>query len=185
MSKQSFDDVLHEEHAKIYALCLHLTGQPAEAEDLCQEAFVRAWRAWKSFEGRSEVSTWLYRIAVNAWRGRLRKNRILRFVGLFRGSSDGDAPDPEAPEPAAPAEALGRAMEEEERRRLLHAALAAMPVDQREVLVLRDLEERSYEELGAILGVPIGTIKSRLNRARDTLRRRLAPALGLSEPTRS
>lgn len=166
--KSDFEQVVRDNTGRLYGLCFRLTAETAEAEDLCQETFAKAYKAWDRFEGRSQVSTWLYRIAVNTWKNKLR-GRKLKFFSLFATKDEDDEPrDYEGNDPA-PDEGL----QKNEEREILFKALGQLNTDERVVLTLRDLEERSYEEISEILNLPAGTVKSRLFRARERLREKL------------
>ena len=169
--------MVRSESARLYSLCFRLTGNAPDAEDLSQDTFTRAYRGFGRFEGRSKLSTWLYRIAVNAWKNKLRSKNKLVLFGLFQkndeGSEDEAAPlDPKGndPSPEVPLERL-------ESDQLLQRGLLSLGREDREIIVLRDLEDKSYDELSEILGIPLGTVKSRLARARESLRIKLTPAL--------
>jgi RNA polymerase sigma-70 factor (ECF subfamily) len=150
----------------------------SEAEDAVQSAYLRAFAAAGSFEGRSSLATWLTRIAINEALGRLRANKRRRaaFAGervavldeyrdkLMRGSTSTQAPDA--------ALALGQL------RGLLERAIAALPESFRTVFVLREVEGMSVEDVAAALGIPPATVKTRDLRARRRLREALAPAVG-------
>lgn len=158
-----------------YALALRLTGNAAEAEDLAEDALVKAVRGLPGFRGDCDAGIWLYRIVMNTWKNRLRSPR-LAFWRRLRGLSSGagevpetDPPDP-APGPEAEAEASAR-------RALFAGAVAALEPEDRALLVLRELDGRSYAEIAQALSVPVGTVRSRLSRAREKLRSLLARAL--------
>jgi RNA polymerase sigma-70 factor (ECF subfamily) len=176
----AFNRLVEERHGDIYALLYRLTEDPEEARDLAQETFLQAFRHLSSFRGDADLRTWLYRIAVNQARNRWRwwkRRRRDRTVSLDAPVSDEfDAPlsaglrgdpglDPER-------QALAR-----EREVALHAALQTLSRPYREVIVLRDIEGLSYEEVAATLDLNVGTVKSRLNRGRTELRRRLEGSL--------
>lgn len=176
----AFNRLVEERHGDIYALLYRLTEDPEEARDLTQETFLQAFRHFASFRGESDLRTWLYRIAVNQARNRWRwwkRRRRDRTVSLDAPASEGfdaplsaglentDAPDPEL-------QALAR-----ERERALHAALRTLSRPYREVIVLRDIEGLSYEEVAVALDLNVGTVKSRLSRGRTELRRRLEGSL--------
>ena len=176
----AFNRLVEERHGDIYALLYRLTEDPEEARDLTQETFLQAFRHLANFRGDADLRTWLYRIAVNQARNRWRwwkRRRRDRTVSLDAPVSDEiDAPlsaglagdeghDPER-------QALAR-----ERERALHAALKTLSRTYREVIVLRDIEGLSYEEVASALDLNVGTVKSRLSRGRDELRRRLAGSL--------
>jgi RNA polymerase sigma-70 factor (ECF subfamily) len=176
----AFNRLVEERHGDIYALLYRLTEDPEEARDLTQETFLQAFRHLASFRGDADLRTWLYRIAVNQARNRWRwwkRRRRDRTVSLDAPVSEGiDAPlsaglagdeglDPER-------QALAR-----EREAALHAALKSLARPYREVIVLRDIEGFSYEEVASTLDLNVGTVKSRLNRGRTELRRRLEGSL--------
>jgi RNA polymerase sigma-70 factor, ECF subfamily len=173
-----FESVIHNEGQKIFGLSFRLTRNQQEAEDLCQEALMKALKSFHNFEGRSQVSTWLYRIVINTWKNNMRKKRRVTFFGFFRSEENSDSDDqalfhePKGNDP--PVEA---GMEKAESEQMLSTALSSLTQEEREIIVLRDLEDKSYEELAEILNVPMGTIKSRLARARETLRHKLIPML--------
>jgi RNA polymerase sigma-70 factor (ECF subfamily) len=176
----AFNRLVEERHGDVYALLYRLTEDPEEARDLTQETFLQAFRHLASFRGEADVRTWLYRIAVNQARNRWRwwkRRRRDRTVSLDAPASEGfdaplsaglenrDVPDPEL-------QALAR-----ERERALHAALQSLSRPYREVIVLRDIEGLSYEEVALALDLNVGTVKSRLSRGRTELRRRLEGSL--------
>ena len=176
----AFDRLVHERSGEVYALLYRLTEDPEEARDLTQETFLQAFRHLANFRGDADLRTWLYRIAVNQarnrwrWWKRRRRDRTVSLDAPVREGSDaplsagleGDAgDDPEQ-------QALAR-----ERARALHAALKALSRPYREVVVLRDIEGLSYEEVASALDLNVGTVKSRLSRGRNELRRRLEGSL--------
>ncbi len=140
-------------------------GDRAEAEDLVQETFVRVFRKKGLYTGVAKFSTWLYTIASNLAKTRLRRMALWRFVRIGSGGEEGpefDLPDEETRPDSAADEAL--------REERVQKALDALPVKFREVIILRDIQELSYEEIASITGMAIGTVKSRINRARMQLR---------------
>ncbi|MDQ3919156.1 MAG: sigma-70 family RNA polymerase sigma factor [Acidobacteriota bacterium] len=176
----AFNRLVEERHADIYALLFRLTEDAEEARDLTQETFLQAFRHLAGFRGEADLRTWLYRIAVNQARNRWRwwkRRRRDRTVSLDAPASEaGDAPlsaglpcrdagDPEE-------QALAR-----ERERALLSALRTLSRPYREVIVLRDIECLSYEEVALALEINVGTVKSRLSRGRNELRRRLEGSL--------
>lgn len=152
---------------RLYPTIFRLTGCADEARDLLQDAFLRAFEKLDRFQGESSFYTWIYRIAVNlALSGRRRRRPLLRL-----GREPGEVPvDPPAEsaetDPSAP---LQRA----ERDRLIQDALNALAPDHRAVVVMKEFDGLQYEEIGAMLEIPIGTVRSRLHRARCELRERL------------
>lgn len=161
----------------VYNLALRLTGNPVDAQDLAQDALVRAVRGLDKFRGESDPGTWVYRIAVNTWKNRVRSEKR-RFqwkrVSLEAASPDGeeaggagDLPGRDPP--------LDRSMEQDEAKQAVEAALGQMDPEDQAILVLRDLDDRSYEEIASAMELPLGTVKSRLSRAREALRAKLQP----------
>lgn len=167
--------VLVDRHARtLYALAYSLVGNAADAEDVVQETFLGAIRRIDAFEGRASLKTWLSRILVNQ-ASKLRRSRAIRRMAPLDVTGAGhDAPNEVAP-PATPDNATPAARVEQ--RADVNAMLDALSPDHREVIVLRELQGLSYEEIAAALGVPRGTVESRLHRARNELRRRFSEYL--------
>ena len=152
----------------VYQLALHLLGDPQEALDLSQEVFLRVFRTLPQFRGRSTLRTWIYRIVVNQasnrqrwWR---RRHRSQQVALEEHAASHGELP--ESRNFAMP----DRVLQERETSGRVWKALDDLPFDQRAVIVLREIDGLSYEEIAASLGVAVGTVKSRLARARENLR---------------
>ena len=144
-------------HARI------LTCDDGEAEDLAQETFIRAFRGLKRFRGESSFKNWLYRIATNVAIDALRRQRETTDVDEIQLASPDTGPEAR--------------VEEQERSRIVQEAVLALPPASRAVLVLREYEGLSYREIADTLDIPIGTVMSRLNYARNRLRKSLAPYL--------
>jgi len=156
---QAAFEALYRQHVgRVYALCLRLTADAAEAEELTQDAFVRVWERLASFRGESAFSTWLYRVTVNVVLLRFRSTRR-RLLRVF--STD----DPAALERPA-ADAGGAALD-------LDRAVAALPPGARQVFVLHDVEGYRHEEIAQLAGIAVGTSKAQLFRARRLLREAL------------
>ena len=143
---------------RIYRHLLNLTGSREDALELAQDVFIKAWEALPTWRPEAQFHTWLYRIASNAALDVLRRRKVVPFVAL---DEDYDAP---ADQPGPEAQLQGR-----QRLRSLDAALARLPADQRDIVLLREVEGLSYDELAAALGIDGGTVKSRLARARAAL----------------
>jgi RNA polymerase sigma-70 factor, ECF subfamily len=173
-SREAFDELVRRHQTAIVALVRALTAGGDEAEDLAQEAFVRAWRSLRSFRGDSAFRTWLHRVAINVVRtSQTRRTRLLRIFVPFAGPApDGRSPDlRDADEPVD--EALSR-------RQIVERALSELPDDLRVAVTLRDLQGLDYKEIAGVLGVPIGTVESRIFRARQRLKPLLASLIGRS-----
>lgn len=174
---QEFEQVVERYHGKVFQLVFRYTGDYEEACDLTQDTFVRAFNAWGEFRGDAQVYTWLYRIALNLCHNQqkriVRRNRMERW-SLDAGSDDdfeGRAPIEVADERPLP---LAR-LEGDEMRLRLREALLELPENYRIVIVLRDIEGLTYEEIARVTDSTLEAIKSRLFRARQTLRRLLEP----------
>lgn len=149
---------------RIYRLCLRLLGEATEAEDAAQEVFLRVYGQISKFSGRSAFSTWLYRVATNHCLNMLKSRQILPSVSALAETAH---PCDPAPSPAA------EAIKAEERKylaRLLHA----LDHDDRAIIVLREIEALTYQQIADVLEIPIGTVMSRLRRARGRLRAQVA-----------
>jgi RNA polymerase sigma-70 factor, ECF subfamily len=164
----AFNQLVQAHQANVYRLLLRMLGDAAEAEDLAQEVFVTVFKAVDTFRGESKLSTWIHRIAQNHARNRL------KFQGRRKRKGDSPLEDDVEEAGAAPhtGSRLARPDHELEGRRAEHAiqrAMAALDEEQRALIVLRDLEHMSYEDIQELTGLPSGTVKSRLHRARMAL----------------
>lgn len=172
---RAFDRMVEERTGDIYALLFRLTADPEEARDLTQETFLQAFRNVAGFRGESDLRTWLYRIAVNQARNRWRwwrRRRRDATVSLDESSEDTNLGLSERIADAKAVDPEKRTFEKERERTIL-AALRTLSRNYREVVVLRDIEGLSYEEVASSLNISVGTVKSRLSRGRTELRRRL------------
>ncbi len=173
---ENFESMMRENGPRVYSLAVRLTGNLADGQDLAQDTFLRAYKSWENFRGDSDSATWLYRVCVNTWKNRVRYESRRSFWKHFSldGNRREDEQAPELPSHEAP---LDRTLETTDRQTQLRTALAQLEPQERAIVVLRDIEERSYEEIAALLEVPVGTVKSRLARSRDKLRDLLKSAL--------
>lgn len=146
---------------RVYFTCLRMLGQEEDARDCAQETMLRAFRAFDSFRGEASFSTWIIRIAMNCCNDFLRKQKNIVSLEEMQTETGYEAVDP--------ASGPYQQLEEKERMRLLHDGLKKMKPEFREVIVLRDMQGFSYEELAESLHLSLGTVKSRLNRARKEL----------------
>jgi len=168
----AFEELLRLYQNKVYALCNHLTGNCDDAQDLAQEAFIRAYRAIGSFRNEADFGTWLHRITVNVWLNSKRKKNGQAPVSLdepYRGDDGGELQREVAAEDGDPLQAL----EEKEFRSLVRVALKSLSEEHRAVLVLREIEGYNYEEISRLLDCSLGTVKSRLSRAREAMKHRM------------
>ena len=174
----AFDDLVRRHQTRVFRLSRRLLGDADAALDAAQEAFVKAWRALPRFKGEARFSTWLTRITINQCRNELRKRGTVKHTRPL--SLDDNVPGTDVrrsdslqgsgPEPWA--EARGQEVSD-----AFHEALATLDPEAREILVLKEVEALSYEDMAAVLDVPTGTIRSRLHRARAELRRRMEHVL--------
>ncbi|SFE06537.1 RNA polymerase sigma-70 factor, ECF subfamily [Actinopolyspora alba] len=155
----AFDSLVRTHTGKLYRVALRIVGDPAEAEDAVQDAWVSAWRSLATFRGDSAASTWLYRVVTNAALSQVRKRRPTVPLDPTDESMTpvGNTGNPE-----------GTALREEETRRV-HAAISRLEPSQRLPLVLRELEGMNYEEVAEVLEVNVTALRSRLHRARLAL----------------
>jgi len=178
---QAFGSLVAKYQDRVFNAILRMCGDTHDAEELAQEAFLKALERMASFRGQSGFYTWLFRIAVNLTISQRRHERRLRFQSLS-GGPDGFDP---AQGDGLTVAAAGRrepgpeaaAMAADESRRVLQA-LDELDDDFRVVVVLRDVEDMDYAEIANVLEVPVGTVKSRLHRARCILRDKLADLVG-------
>jgi RNA polymerase sigma-70 factor, ECF subfamily len=171
--EQACADLVSAHQRMVYQLALHLLADHNEALDLSQEVFLQVFRTLPRFRAQSSLRTWIYRIVVNQaknrqrwWRRRHRSQQIsldehVLNHGEFTANGNGTSPD--------------RVFGQRELAERLRKALLALPFDQRTAIVLREIDGLSYEEIAFSQGVAVGTVKSRLARARDVLRAELRP----------
>lgn len=165
----AFDELVRLYQKKVYNLCYHFTGNHDDAQDLAQEAFIRAYKALGSFRNEADFGTWLHRITLNVWLNIKRKNT--RQTVSLDEPYDSDNGSSIQREVAASSGDPLEALEEKEFRGLVRSALNTLSGEHRAVLVLREIEGYSYEEIANLLGCSLGTVKSRISRAREVLRR--------------
>jgi RNA polymerase sigma-70 factor, ECF subfamily len=178
--ERAFNTLVRAYERRVFALVLRMIGHRAEAEDLAQEVFVQVFKAVGSFRGESKLSTWIYRIAIN-----LCKNRTKYLRVRHAGEQDElDALQERLPLGAgthanvAHIDRPDEMMAGKQVEHIVQQAILELEPTFRECLVLRDVEELSYEEIGAITGLPEGTVKSRIHRARAQLKELVERALG-------
>jgi len=182
--ERAFNELVRAYERRVYSVVFRLLGNRAEAEDLAQEVFVQVFKAIDGFRGDAKLSTWIYRIAVNLCKNRTKYLRVRQTDAQDALDTVGDR------EPLAAARAssvsqverpdemvAGRQVES-----IVKVAILELEPTFRECLVLRDVEELGYDEIADITGLPLGTVKSRIFRARAQLRARVEEALGEKLP---
>lgn len=168
--QKALEEFVRAELPRVYNLCTRLCLTPVEAEDLCEDVFVRAIRFIRQFKGEAALSTWLHRITLNTWKNQVRYEKRRLFsahVSISSDTNDRSHPALEIPDPQALPE---QAAEREERRTAILKALNLLKPEDKAIIVLRDIEEKTYEEISDIMKINLGTVKSKLSRARDHLR---------------
>jgi RNA polymerase sigma-70 factor, ECF subfamily len=170
----AFDLLVLKYQHKVIKLVARLLRDPAEAEDVAQEAFVKAYRALGSFRGDSAFYTWLYPIAVNTARNAIaaRQRRPLDYEAELTESEQNNVNSRLKHDDTPEATALS-----EEIRVTVNRAIEELPEDLRTAIVLREVEGLSYEEIAAAMDCPVGTVRSRIFRAREAIDRALKPLL--------
>lgn len=156
--ESAYEPLVTENQTKVYRLALRILKNEADAEDAAQEAFLKAYTSLADFRGDSRFSVWLYRLTNNICIDMLRKNKRAVIVSLQTEDDDGEETEIAIPDERYSPERLA-----------VRAALAALPDDCREILALRESAGLSYDEIAAALSLEVGTVKSRLNRARKKL----------------
>jgi RNA polymerase sigma-70 factor (ECF subfamily) len=165
---RAFDEIYRRFDHMVFGLALRLSGSEDQAADLTQEIFLRVFRYIGQFRGRSSLKTWVFRIAINHCRSCLGRRRLpVQPLPDGAEGAEADRGPGALADPARGPEDLAVAADEGRR---VAAGLATLPAAFREAVVLRDIEGLSYEEIAEVLGVRIGTVRSRIARGRDQLR---------------
>jgi RNA polymerase sigma-70 factor (ECF subfamily) len=174
--RRALDILLRRHHDRILNLCRRLAGNEADAQDAAQEALIAVVRGLDRFDGRAAFSTWVYRVTTNACLDELRRRRRRPTIGLPI-DDDGEPRQLDTGRRDTDVEGLGDRM-------AVEAALATLPIEFRAPVVLRDLCDLDYAEIAATLGIPPGTVRSRIARGRSHLARALGnPAPLPQRPT--
>ena len=164
----AFEQLLLEHQKNVYNLCYRMAGNPDDAMDLSQETFLRAWRCLDQYQFASAFSTWLYRLCSNICIDFLRRRRRQQTVPLTFEDADGEEQTYAVPDAQPLPE---EQVELKLTRETLAAAMAQLLPEHRAVLQLRVVNEMSYEQIADVLDIQIGTVKSRLSRARNQLKK--------------
>ena len=172
--EEAFNEVARQHGDRVFNLVLRMGGSRAEAEDIAQEVFVTVFKSIDSFRSEAKLSTWLLRIATNHAKNRIKYLARRREQGSEMGNSDSaDLADEGQATAHSHIHGPDVLLEAAETEDIMQKAIATLEDDQRLLVVLRDVEELSYEEIVEITGLPEGTVKSRLHRARMTLKQLL------------
>ena len=160
----AFRELYQEFEAMVYNLALRMSGNPADAEDIAQETFIRAYRHLNKFRGKSSLKTWVFRIALNCSNTRLRQRgrHLANRVDDSESELERAVDEGRSPEERALAADLSAAV---------RIGLDHLPLRYREAVFLRDFEDMNYSEIAEVLGVRIGTVRSRIARGREQLRK--------------
>jgi RNA polymerase sigma-70 factor (ECF subfamily) len=169
---EAFDELVAQHQNKIFNLCAWMLGDRDEAGDAAQDAFVRAFRAIGNFREDAAFGTWVHRIAVNVCLdAKARRAKApLTYSALQKDDAEGEGREFDPPDKA---DTPDRAVARRERRQIVLQALGALPEHHRAVVILFDIQGYSYEDAAVALDLPMGTLKSRLNRARAALKKAL------------
>lgn len=187
--REAFDGLVELYTPQVYNLALRITGSREEAEDCAQEAFLRAFSALRGFRGEAAFSTWLYRVAVNvandAVKRRARQLAVeLRPLSASELAGSGSEDDPPelgdlARRDGTPPNPPEQAVLQQQRRRAVLQAIRSLPEKHRTVIILHDIQDLSYDQIALVTKTRVGTVKSRLNRARLALKDLLVPQMEL------
>ena len=161
-NQAAFGELVQQYQKRVFALAVRMCTTTELAEDAAQEAFLAAWQGLPFFRGDSAFATWLYRLTSNACVDLLRKENRHQGPSLDDETVSAEVPDP-APTPE-------KAVEQQELRRQIEAGLKTLSPKHREVLILREIQQLSYDEIADVLSLDLGTVKSRINRGRRQLR---------------
>lgn len=169
---EAFEELVFQYQNKIYALAYRYMGNEEDAYDMAQEAFLKAYRSLRTFKGDSSFGTWLYKVATNVCLDELRrrKRRITPLSLDEPLATDEGEVEKEIPDSSPTADII---YEQKEFSKYIQNCLDQMKPEHKTVIVLRDVMELSYEEIAEILNCSLGTVKSRLSRARNALRKKL------------
>ncbi|NLM09656.1 MAG: sigma-70 family RNA polymerase sigma factor [Clostridiaceae bacterium] len=166
---EAFETLIQSHQKKVYNIALRMTKNPEDAQELAQDAFVRAFTSIGKFRGDSSFSTWLYRITINVCTDFLRKRNRAILISMEQGAATND--NEQGIQIAEEAPGPDEIAEKNQLKELIKDAMDSLSADHRQVLILRDILDMSYKEIADTLNVNEGTIKSRISRARSGLKK--------------
>lgn len=166
--QDAFGQLVLAHQNKVYTICVHMVGDREEAADLAQEAFLKAWRSLSGFQGESSFATWMHRLTTNICLDYLRKQARRQNISTAVSLDDEDSGWSEPPDHSQDPQ---HRLEREERKQALVRALKELPDHHRQIILMREVSGLSYQEIADILNADLGTIKSRISRAREQLRK--------------
>lgn len=178
----AFEDIVREYEKNVYNIALRMSGDREDALDISQESFMKAYHSLHSYRGDSRFSVWLYRIVSNTCLDFLRERKRRAEVPLEREDEEGEREQADIRDERLSPETL---FEQKVTREALRRGLESLPEDQRKILLLREIQGFSYEEIGQILSLESGTVKSRIFRARRKLCEFLTEDGNISPPSSS
>lgn len=169
--REAFNELVEQYQSQVINIAYGMLSDREDAYDAAQETFVKIYRNIGGFKGKSSLSTWIYRIVANVCNDMLRKRqRSAVVVSMSNTISDEDDREMDITDDAPTPEEL---LELSEEQRVVRIAISELSAEHRQIITLSDIEQLSYEEISEILKCPIGTVKSRLNRARSALKKKL------------
>ncbi|MBI1248470.1 sigma-70 family RNA polymerase sigma factor [bacterium] len=169
----AYEEIVRNYQQRLYNTMFHILGSKEDAEDVVQESFVQAYLKLATFQGNSAFYTWLYRISFNIAISHRRRRKKVHSIDQVR--------DDIGSEPVDQGNGPAHRMEQQESIRQVHAALTKLSEEHRDVLVLRELEGMDYDRIADVLELPVGTVRSRLHRARTHLKECLETMIAQSE----
>ena len=173
---KSFEDAVAPYERQVFFTCLGIMGNPQDAQDCAQDTMLKAFKNYSKFRNEAKLSTWLYSIASRSCMDALRKRKdIVSLDQLYEAGWEKQALEPSP----------YLQMEESERNRLLRQAIESLPAEHRQVVVLCDMQGLTYVQAAEVINCPVGTVRSRLNRARLALKNKLSTNMELFSPEAS
>ena len=174
-NRAAFEELFDRFSTLVYNVAYRMLQNKQDAEDITQEVFFQAYKSLKHFRAESQLSTWLYRIAVNRSLNHQRKRKLQRWLSLDFEAREDSAVN--SGYPGTTEDGLDDAMGKKDTERIVQEAINSLPDQQRSAILLHRYEELSYEEIAKIMGVTVASVESRLHRAKQTLAKKLLPLM--------